>query len=153
MLRAAIAGLGWWGKTLVTSVHRKSKDITFTAGATGTRAKAEEFSREHGIRLVDDYDQLLADPEIDAVVLATPHSRHGDQVRQAAAVGKHVFCEKPFTLKAADAATSLDTPRKSAIVLAVGFNRRFHPSSAALKRRVKVGKIAAIKTCFSEHTA
>ena len=153
MLRAAIAGLGWWGKTLVTSVQGKSKDISFTAGATGTRAKAEEFCREHGIRLVDEYEQLLADPDIDAVVLATPHSRHGDQVRQAAAAGKHVFCEKPFTLKAADAASAIDAARKAGIVLAVGFNRRFHPSMAELKGRVKDGKLGAIETCISEHTA
>src|SRR5690348_1762637 len=98
MLRAAIVGLGWWGKTLVTSVQAKSQDIRFVAGATRSRAKAEEFCREHGIKLLDDYDQVLADPEIDAVVLSTPHSQHGDQVRRAAAVAKHVFCEKPFTL-------------------------------------------------------
>ncbi len=153
MLRAAIVGLGWWGKTLVNSVHGKTNDIKFVAGATGTRAKAEEFCRERGITLLDDYEAVLADSSIDAVVLATPHSQHGDQVRRAAAVRKAVFCEKPFTLKAADAASALDAARQAGIVLAVGFNRRFHPSIIELKRRLQDGALGAIETCISEHTA
>lgn len=153
MLRAAIVGLGWWGKTLVRSVQGKSKDIKFVLGATGTRAKAEEFCRDNGIKLVDDYEQVLADPGVDAVVLATPHSQHGDQVRRAAAARKAVFCEKPFTLKAADAARAIRAAEEAGIVLAVGFNRRFHPSMAELKRRVQAGALGAIETCISEHTA
>jgi predicted dehydrogenase len=153
MVRAAIVGLGWWGKTLIGSVHGKTDDITFAAGATGTRAKAEEFCRERGIRLLDDYESVLADQSIDAVVLATPHSQHGDQVRRAAGAGKAVFCEKPFTLNAADARSALDAAAKAGIVLAVGFNRRFHPSMIELKRRVQEGALGAIETCISEHTA
>jgi len=153
MLRAAIVGLGWWGKTLVTSVQDKSDAMRFVLGATGSRAKAEEFCRDQGVRLVDDYDQVLADPEIEAVVLATPHSQHGDQVRRAAAAGKHVFCEKPFTLTAVDASSAIDAAQKAGIVLAVGFNRRFHPSMLELKRRVKDGTLGIIETCISEHTA
>lgn len=153
MLRAAIVGLGWWGKTLVGSVQGKTDAIKFVSGATRSRAKAEEFCRDHGIRLLDDYDSVLADPAIDAVVLATPHSQHGDQVRRAAAARKHVFCEKPFTLTAADAKRALDAAATAGIVLAVGFNRRFHPSMIELKRRVREGALGAIETCISEHTA
>jgi predicted dehydrogenase len=153
MLRAAIVGPGWWGQTLVTSVQGKSDAITFVAAAARTRAKAEEFSRQHGLKLVDDYDAVLADPAIDAVVLATPHSQHGDQVRRAAAAGKHVFCEKPFTLTAADAKSAVDAAKKAGIVLAVGFNRRFHPSMVELKRRVQEGAFGAIETCIGEQTA
>jgi len=153
MLRAAIVGPGWWGKILVTSVQGKSDDIKFVAAATGNRAKAEAFCRDHGIKLVDDYEAVLADRTIDAVVLATPHSQHGDQVRRAAAAGKHVFCEKPFTLTAADARSAVAAAAKAGIVLAVGFNRRFHPSLQELKRRVRSGAFGAIETCTSEHTA
>jgi predicted dehydrogenase len=153
MLRAAIVGLGWWGRTLVTAVQGKSERIKFVAGATRSRTKAEDFCRENGIKLLDDYDQVLADPAIDAVVLATPHSQHGDQVRRAAAAGKHVFCEKPFTLTAADAGSAIAAAEKASIVLAVGFNRRFHPSMATLKRLVQDGKLGAIECCISEHTA
>src|SRR4030081_3778842 len=108
MLKAAIVGPGWWGKTLVGAVQGKSDAIKFVAAATRDRAKVEAFCREHGLKLLDDYDQVLADPPIAAVVLATPHSQHGDQVRRAAAARKHVFCEKPFTLLAADAKSAIE---------------------------------------------
>jgi predicted dehydrogenase len=153
MLRVAIVGLGWWGKTLVSAVQGKSEDLKFVLAATRTRAKAEEFCRDHRIVVVEDFDAVLADPTVDAVVLATPHSQHGDQVRRAAAARKHVFCEKPFTLTAADARGAVDAARKAGIVLAVGFNRRFHPSMAELRRRVRDGALGVVETCISEHTA
>src|SRR5262249_33887952 len=146
MLRAAIVGLGWWGKTLVSAIQGKSDAIKFVVGATRSREKAEEFCREHRIVLVDDYDRVLADPTVDAVVLATPHGRYGDGVGRAAAARRHVFCEKLFTLTAADAKSAIDAAEKAGIVLAVGFNRRFHPSMAELKRRVQDGTLGVIET-------
>jgi predicted dehydrogenase len=91
VIRAAIVGIGRWGRTLVNAVQRQSTAISFTAGCTRTRASAEAFCAENGIALKDDLDQILADPKIDAVVFATPHSQHGAQVERAAAAGKHVF--------------------------------------------------------------
>ena len=99
MLRAAIVGIGRWGRTLVGAVQGKSAAIRFTAGHNRTRAHAEAFCAEHGIALRDSLAEILADPAIDAVVFATPHSEHGLQVERAAAAGKHVFMEKPFTLE------------------------------------------------------
>ncbi len=105
MINAASVGLGGWGRTMVKSVQGKSDRIRFTTGVTRTPARAEEFCREHAIALGDDYARMLADPAIDAVVLATPHTRHGAEIVAAAEAGKHVFCEKPFTLTAAEAET------------------------------------------------
>jgi len=152
MLRAAIVGLGWWGQNLVNAAQGKG-EIEFVLGATGTRSKAEEFCRTKGIKLVDQYEEVLADKVIDAVVLATPHSQHGDQVRKAAAAGKHVFVEKPFTLTADDARRAIDATHKAGVVLAVGFNRRFHPNMAELTARVKGGRMGTIHTCIGEQTA
>src|SRR5262245_6313214 len=153
MLRAAIVGPGWWGKTLVTAVHGNSAATKFVAAVARTPAKIEDFARQHGLKLLTDYDAALADPDIDAVVLATPLSQQGDQVRRAAAARKHVFGEKPFTLTADDARRAVDAARKAGIVLAVGFNRRFHPSMQELRRRVQDGAFGAIKTCIGEQTA
>jgi len=153
MLRAAIIGPGWWGRTLVNAVQGKSDGIKFVAAAARTPAKVEEFCRQHGLKLLADYGAALADPEIDAVVLATPHSQHGEQVRRAAAASKHVFCEKPFTLTADDARSAVAAARNAGIVLAVGFNRRFHPSMQELKRRVRDGAFGAIEACIGEQTA
>ena len=93
MIRAAIVGLGRWGRSLVAAVQGKSGDISFVRAHTRTRAAAEEFCRDKGVPLVDRYEQILADPEVDAVVLATPHSLHEDQIRAAAAAGKHIHVE------------------------------------------------------------
>jgi predicted dehydrogenase len=100
MIRAAIIGLGWWGRTIVETVQGKSDRISFVAGNTRTRAKAEEFCRDNKIELRDDLDSILNDPRIDAVVYTTPHSQHEEHIRRAAQAGKHVCVEKPFTLKA-----------------------------------------------------
>ena len=98
MLNAAIIGLGWWGKELVRSVQGTSPLIRFSRGVTLEPELATDFAKEMKLTLGTSYDEVLADPAIDAVVLATPHSRHRAQVEAAAAHGKHVFCEKPFAL-------------------------------------------------------
>jgi predicted dehydrogenase len=150
-MRVAIVGLGWWGQTLVNSAHGKGVD--FVLGTSRTKnQKAQEFCAGKNIKLVDDYAAILADKSIEGVVLATPHSQHGDQVRQAAAAGKHVFIEKPFTLTAADAASAIDAMKKAGKVLAVGFNRRFHPSMAALRERYKDGRLGELVCVIGEQT-
>ena len=83
MVRAAIIGLGRWGKSLVNSVHGKTDAIQFVAGHSRTRAGAEDFLKEKNIPFVDSYDAILANKSIDAVVLATPHSQHAEQVGAA----------------------------------------------------------------------
>ncbi len=74
MLNAAIIGLGWWGKTLARAA-RSGGEIAIVAGATGRRALAEDFAAEQGFDLLDSYEQVLADPRVEAVILATPASR------------------------------------------------------------------------------
>jgi predicted dehydrogenase len=153
MLRTAIVGLGSWGRTLVSSVQGKSEDLRFTAGCTRTSATAEAFCRAQEIRLASSYEEVLADPAIDAVVLATPNSLHEAQVKQAAAAGKHVFVEKPFTLSSAGARSAIDAVNRARVTLAVGLNRRFHPSMQELQRRVASGRLGVIGSVLAELTA
>lgn len=150
-MRAGIVGLGWWGQTLVNSGH--GKGIEFVVGTSRTKsAKAQEFCASKSIKVVDDYDAVLADKSIEGVVLATPHSQHGEQVRKAAAAGKHVFVEKPFTLTGADAESAINAMNKAGKVLAVGFNRRFHPSMAELRARYKDGRLGDLVCIIGEQT-
>jgi predicted dehydrogenase len=152
MIRAAIIGLGRWGRSLVNAVHGKSDGIRFTRAHTRTRASAEAFCAERNIPLAASYQDILADPEIDAVVLATPHSAHADQVIAAARAGKHVHVEKPLTLDRPSAEAAAAAARKAGIVLAVGFNRRFHPSVAEVRKRLTDGRLGQVIAMVGEHT-
>ena len=144
MLNAAIVGLGAYAERLVSPVQGKSGKIAFVAGATRDAAKGKAFADRHGFALAADYQALLARPEVNAVVLATPHSLHAAQVQQAARAGKHVFVEKPFTLTRASADESCAVCRQHGVTLAVGFNTRFYPAVAELHRLVAAGAVGKV---------
>ena len=152
MINAAIVGLGWWGQNLVNSV-RDSEAIRFTAAHTRNQAPAAAFCAQAGLNWVGSLDAVLDDPAIDAVVFATPHTRHTDQVMRAAAAGKHTFVEKPFSLSLEDAYRAKAAAEAAGIVLAVGFNRRFHPSMAMLREAVASGALGTLVTISAEQTA
>jgi predicted dehydrogenase len=152
MIRTAIVGLGRWGQNLVNSV-RDSETICFTTAHTRIHATVAGFCAGAGLNWVDKLDAVLDDKTIDAVVFATPHSQHADQVIRTAAAGKHVFVEKPFSLSVADAIRMRQAADHAGIVLAVGFNRRFHPSMALLRDAVQSGRLGTLITISAEQTA
>lgn len=132
-MNAAIIGLGRWGQNLVeAAASRPGMSLRITRGVTRTPAKAEAFAGHHRLPLSDDYAAVLADPQIGAVLLATPHSQHPDQIRAAAAAGKHIFVEKPLALTLADARQAVQSCDAARVTLATGFNRRFLPAYRAL---------------------
>jgi predicted dehydrogenase len=142
MLNAAIVGMGRWGRTLVESVQGKQGfGIGFVAGSTGTPEKARDWAAAQGIALHARYADVLADPRVQAVVLATPHGQHAEQVIAAAAAGKHVFVEKPFTLTKASAEAAVAACTKAGLVLALGHNRRFLPAVAEMKAMLAAGQL------------
>jgi predicted dehydrogenase len=152
MIGAAIIGLGRWGRSLVTAVQGKSDDIQFVAAHTRTRASAEDFCREKRIPLVDSYAQILADPNVDAVVLATPHSQHEQQILAVAAAGKHIHVEKPITLDRTSAEAAVAAARKAGVTLAVGYCRRFHPSVVEIRNRLRDGRLGEVVSMVAQHT-
>jgi len=153
VIRAAIVGLGRWGRTLVSSIQGQSTAIRFVAGYTRTRTAAEAFCAEKGIALKDDLEEILSDPAIDAVVFATPHSQHAAQVIRTAGAGKHVLMEKPFTLDAKSAEAALDAVARAGVVLGVAYPRRFHPAMIELRARIQNGRLGILTHCASAQTA
>ena len=152
MINAAIVGMGWWGKTLVESAQG-SDVLRFVAGATRTVSpEIKTFAETHKLKLADSYEALLADPKIDAVVLTTPHSLHAPQVIAAAGKGKHVYCEKPFTLTKKEAESAVAAVKKAGVALGLGYNRRFHPEMVKLRERVKSGGLGIIMHCEATMT-
>ena len=145
MINAAIIGLGWWGRTLVESVQGTSDAIQFVAGATRTvTPEVKAFAEAQKLTLFENFESLLADPKIHAVILATPHSLHAAQVVAAAKAGKHVFCEKPFSLTKADAELAVEATRQARVTLGLGYNRRFHPEMTKLRNRIRTGELGTI---------
>jgi predicted dehydrogenase len=143
MISAAIIGLGRWGRSLVEASTGHAR-LAIVRAVEPDTARARDFCTTHDLGLTGSPDAVLADPGIDAVLLATPHSLHPAQVLAAAEARKQVFCEKPLALNRADAARMFDACREAGIVLAVGHNRRFWPSMAALRDIVAGGELGAI---------
>lgn len=143
MLKVGIAGLGWWGRTLVRGAQATG-EIEVVAGTTGRRALAEEFAAEAGFRLHDDLAGLLADPAVEAVILATPHLDHDAHILAVAETGRHVFVEKPLTLTRAGAERALQAVEQAGVVIGLGHNRRFHPNMQEIRRRLADGTLGTI---------
>ena len=137
--------MGWWGRTIVESVQNDSNVIRFVAGATRTLSpEVTAFAEAQKLTLAKDFTALLADTHVDAVVLATPHSMHSEQVIAAAQAGKHVFCEKPFALTKADADAAVAATKKAGVTLGLGYNRRFHPEMTALRDKIRSGELGTV---------
>lgn len=156
MINAGIVGLGGWGRALVESVSGGSDAIRFVAGTTRTPSRAVDYAGKAGLRLYESLDDLLANDDLDAVVLATPHSMHLSQILAAADAGKHVYCEKPFCLTAADAAEALRALAANGLKAAVGHDRRFYANTLALKQAIdagELGKLVQIEGNFSTNLA
>jgi predicted dehydrogenase len=145
MLRVAICGAGNWGTRLIESVHEKSDKIRFVTAVTRDPPAKRALTDRFGLALTTSYADVLADPNIDGVVLCTPHSQHAAEVAAAAKAGKHVFCEKPFTLTQEDAQAAIAACKAAGVTLHVGFNRRYAPAYIELTRRIEAGAIGKVR--------
>jgi predicted dehydrogenase len=143
MINTAIVGLGWWGKTLVKAAREFGAPLRFTRGVTLEPDTVRDFAAEHKIALAS-FEDVLTDPEIKAVILATPHTKHRAQVEAAAKVGKQIYCEKPFALSKADAVAMLDACKRAGVLIAVGHHFRLMPSMRALAELMASGAFGAI---------
>jgi predicted dehydrogenase len=129
-----------------------SEKIRFVKGVSREPEKHKEFSQKFGVRVVSSYGRVLKDPEIDAVVLATPHSMHVKQIVQAAKAGKHVFVEKPITLRKKDAEKAIEATRAAGVTLGIGLNRRYQPSFLEMMSRIRAGQIGDVLHLEAAHS-
>ena len=144
MLNTAIVGLGWWGKTLVKAARDFGAPIRFVRGVTLEPDTVRDFAAEHKIAIGTSFEEVIADPQIQAVILATPHSKHRAQVEAAAAAKKHIYCEKPFALAKADAVAMLDACKRAGVVIGVGHHFRLMPSMRVLAELKEAGAFGTI---------
>jgi predicted dehydrogenase len=141
-IKAAVVGVGFIGVAHVEALRRLGVDVVGVVGSDPVRAgrKAEVASLP---RVYDSVEALLADPAIDVVHIATPNHLHAPQVRAVLAAGKHVVCEKPLALTAADARDLVERADTARLVHAVCFNLRFYPLCHQARALVRDGAIGA----------
>jgi predicted dehydrogenase len=151
-VRLAVVGLGWWGAELVKGV-RSNGIADVTACYARTAATRDEFAAQHGMKAATSYEVLLSDPDIDGVILATSHSSHGDLTVQAAAAGKHIFVEKPFTLTVEDGRRAIKAASEAGVVLQVGHNRRRQPANRRIKEMIDNGDMGLVVAVEANHAA
>ena len=144
MLNAAIVGLGRWGQNLVNHIQGKSDKIRVVMGVLRHPENARDYAAAKGFPLVDSLDKALADPRVEAVILATPHTAHAEQIIACAHAGKPVFTEKPFTLTTASAQAALRACAEANVTLAVGYNWRFQPALLEMKRALNDGRLGKL---------
>lgn len=144
MLNTAIIGLGWWGKTLVKAAGDFGAPIRFVRGVTLEPETVKDFAAEHKIAIGTSFEDVLADPAVQAVILATPHSKHREQVEAAAAAGKHIYCEKPFALCKSDAQAMLAAVGRAGVQIGVGHHFRLMPSMRVLAEVAASGALGTI---------
>jgi predicted dehydrogenase len=152
MLNTAIIGLGWWGKTLVKAANDFGAPIKFVRGVSLEPDSVRDFAKDNEFTLGTSLDEVLADRQVQAVILATPHSKHRAQVEAAAAAGKHIYCEKPFALAKADAEAMLAAVKRAGVVIGVGHHFRLMPSMrvlAELKDKGAFGTIMQVEGNYS----
>jgi predicted dehydrogenase len=151
-VNAAIVGLGWWGRKMTELVQAKSDKIRFVRAAEPNVTAAQDFAKAKGVPLSPSYDEVLADPAVEAVILATPHTLHEAQIEAAVRARKHVFCEKPLALTKAGAEKSVRLCRENRLVLGMGHERRFDPPVADLLSQAaegRLGRLLQIEANFS----
>jgi predicted dehydrogenase len=139
-LGAAVVGTGWGCLTHVPSLRAAGFDVRALLGTDP--ARTQERARAAGVALGStDLAEVLADPAIDVVVVATPPEAHVEVVLAAVAAGKHVMCEKPFATTLADATRMRDAARGAGVVHAVGHEFRWQPHVAATAQTIHSGTI------------
>jgi predicted dehydrogenase len=156
MIDAAIVGLGRWGRTLVEAVQGKSDKIRFTRAISRDPTQHRDFLEARHLLAGSNFEEMLADRSIKAVVLATPHSRHVEEVCAAAAAGKAVFCEKPLALSKEGAARAVAACREAGVVLGIGTDKRYFPAIAEVIRLAEsgeLGKLIHVEGNFSNEVA
>ncbi|MBA3907803.1 MAG: Gfo/Idh/MocA family oxidoreductase [Pseudonocardiales bacterium] len=150
-LRWGVIGTGGIARAFV-------QDLASVPGArvvgvgSRTQASADRFGDENGVpRRHASYEALAADPEIDAVYVATPHPLHAENALAAIAAGKHVLVEKPFTMDAAEAVAVVEAARAAGVFCMEAMWTRFLPHVVRVRELLARGAIGEVRTVIADH--
>lgn len=147
-----------WGILGTGKIARRFMQAAFyvpqaqvVAVGSRTQASAEQFGAQYGVpKRYGSYDAVLADPKVQIVYIATPHSLHAENALAAIQAGKHVLCEKPFTLNAAQAQAVVDAARTQGVFVMEGMWTRCFPVVREIVRRMHAGELGEIRSVLAD---
>jgi len=149
-LRWGVIGTGWIAQQQVADLLVDGGVVT----AVGSRAaeSARDFADRYGIpSAYGSYEELVADPEVDAVYVATPHPFHASNALLALNAGKHVLVEKPFTINAAEAREVVELAGERGLVVLEAMWTRFLPHMGRIREIVAAGVIGEVRSLIADH--
>ena len=150
-VKIAMIGLGWWGRKMTAVLQQAKDDIEILCAAEPDPA-GKEFATANRFKHYGSDTEALRHPGVEAVILATPHLLHAEQIERAVAAGKHIFCEKPLALTRKGAEAVVAACARNNLVLGMGHERRWEPPVArmlAMARSGQLGRIQQVEGNFS----
>lgn len=148
-INIAVVGSGYWGPNLIRNIAGLPDAALHTVCDLNPKALATNAERYPGVKTTPNYADVLADPEVQGVVLATPAHVHGEMGKQALAAGKHLLVEKPLALRAADAWALVELARANNLRLMVGHVFEYNPAVIALRDLVAHGELGRVLYLYS----
>ena len=143
-IKTAVIGAGFMGKVHTEGIRRLGNVEVAGVAAISTE-EAKSFGKAMGIeRTTADYMELINDPEIEAVHVCTPNALHAPCSKAAIEAGKHVLCEKPMAMSAAEAREMLDLARAKGVVHCVNHNLRYYPVLQHIRQMIAAGDLGEI---------
>ena len=139
----AITGTGFMGPAHTEALRRLGVRVEGVLGSSP--AKSAQFAVQQGIpKGYSSFEEILADPKVQAIHITTPNRWHYATVKAALLAGKHVLCEKPLTMTAAESAELVQLARSVKLAAGVNYNYRFYPTSLEARARVQSGQVGEI---------
>jgi 1,5-anhydro-D-fructose reductase (1,5-anhydro-D-mannitol-forming) len=141
-----VIGIGDIVKTTMAPAIVAEPECDLVAGVSRDQGRADAFASQFGARFAyTDYDAMLANPEVEAVLIATPNVFHADQVVAAARAGKHVLCDKPLAIDVAGAKRAVEACTDAGVALGVNFHNRHLPWVRDVSRLIAEGVIGDVR--------
>lgn len=149
-VRIGLIGAGWMGRAHTTSFHNAGMIFgdelpVFEMVSDVSEEQVSRFAAENGYhRHTTNWQEIIDDPAVDLVDVATPNAMHYEMAKAALNAGKHVFCEKPLSLSAAQSRELADLAAKKGVVNYCGFSNIMNPANQYVKELVQSGKLGKI---------
>ncbi len=151
-VRVGLIGLGWWGSELLRG-GGVAGTVAPVVCYSRSQESRESFAAERDIRAAASVEELIADPDVEAVIVATPHSTHVDYVMAALEAGKHVFVDKPFAMSVEGGRRCIAAAEEAGTVLQVGHQRRRQEANRRIKAMIDAGELGTVIALEANYSA